>query len=89
MMMHIDARNRSSSTALERVYDEMTVQRDELQSHDDDEQSLLDLLDSVKWSSNGSSQISHFISTFTMCLSLTTLNNKITTQKAFHIIHSF
>lgn len=49
-MMHIDARNRSSSTALERVYDEMTVQRDELQSHDDDddEQSLLDLLDSVK-----------------------------------------
>jgi hypothetical protein len=51
MMMHIDARNRSSSTALERVYDEMTVQRDELQSHDDDdddEQSLLDLLDSVK-----------------------------------------
>lgn len=47
-MMHIDARNRCSSTALERVYDEMTVQRDELQSHDDDEQSLLDLLDSVK-----------------------------------------
>lgn len=47
-MMHIDARNRSSSTALERVYDEMTVQGDELQSHDDDEQSLLDLLDSVK-----------------------------------------
>lgn len=47
MMMHIDARNRSSSTALERVYDEMTVQQEELQSHDD-EQSLLDLLDSVK-----------------------------------------
>jgi len=47
-MMHIDARNRSSNTALERVYDEMTVQRDELQSHDDDEESLLDLLDSVK-----------------------------------------
>jgi hypothetical protein len=47
MMIHIDARNRSSSTALERVYDEMTVQREELQSHDD-EQSLLDLLDSVK-----------------------------------------
>lgn len=50
--MHIDARNRSSSTALERVYDEMTVQREELQSHDDDddddEHSLLDLLDSVK-----------------------------------------
>ena len=53
MMMHIDARNRSSSKALERVYDEMTVQRDEVQPHDDDdddddEQSLLDLLDSVK-----------------------------------------
>jgi hypothetical protein len=49
-MMHIDARNRSSSTALERVYDEMTVQRAELQSHDedDDKQNLLDLLDSVK-----------------------------------------
>jgi hypothetical protein len=50
-MMHIDARNRSSSTALERVYDEMTVQQAELQEHDDDdndEQNLLDLLDSVK-----------------------------------------
>jgi hypothetical protein len=46
-MMHIDARNRSSSTALERVYDEMTVQGEELQSHDNEEQDLLDLLDSV------------------------------------------
>jgi hypothetical protein len=46
-IVHIDARNRSSSTVLERVYDEMTVQREELQSHDEEEQDLLDLLDSV------------------------------------------
>jgi hypothetical protein len=47
MVMHIDARSRSSSTALEKVYDEMTVQREELLSHHDEEQDLLELLDSV------------------------------------------
>jgi hypothetical protein len=46
-LIHIDARNRSSSAVLDRVYDEMTMQKEGLNSHDDKEQDLLDLLDSI------------------------------------------
>jgi hypothetical protein len=46
-LLHIDARNRSSSAALDRVYDEMTIQKEQLRSHDDEDQDLLDLLDSA------------------------------------------
>jgi hypothetical protein len=46
-LIHIDARNRNSSAVLDRVYDEMTVQKEELKSRDDKDQDLLDLLDSV------------------------------------------
>jgi hypothetical protein len=46
--IHIDARTRSSTAALERVYDEMTMQNEELQQDEDKEQDLLDLLDSMK-----------------------------------------
>ncbi|XP_069668604.1 protein OSCP1 isoform X2 [Periplaneta americana] len=46
-LIHIDARNRSCSAALDRVYGEMTVQRNEVAPQEDREQDLLDLLDSV------------------------------------------
>jgi hypothetical protein len=46
-LLHIDARNHSSSAALDRVYDEMTIQKEQLGSHDDEDQDLLDLLDSA------------------------------------------
>jgi hypothetical protein len=46
-LIHIDARNRNSSAVLDRVYDEMTMQKEGLNTHDDKDQDLLDLLDSI------------------------------------------
>jgi hypothetical protein len=45
-LIHIDASSRSSTAALEKVYDEMTVQEEEQQPHENKED-LLDLLDSI------------------------------------------
>ncbi|KDR19623.1 Protein OSCP1 [Zootermopsis nevadensis] len=45
--IRIDARTRTSTAALEKVYDEMTMQNEELQQDEDKEQDLLDLLDSM------------------------------------------
>jgi hypothetical protein len=45
--IHIDARTHSSIASLDRVYDEMTMQKEGVQQHEDKEQDLLELLDSI------------------------------------------